>query len=259
MNEKTPTIGTQNDANVRSSSRPFHISPKQVQTVQDLLAELQAHKHISMLRTTVGHVSACLDVPVDQLTIDALAGMASRLTAYLRARHHKPNAVRSYRNYAGMLLREAKHLGWMPPEPNAKVSEAWKPILTSVAKAVGCAGIVRYAIAQGIMPSVFSDEHLNAWGEMMLIEPRSFNYVRNRKKQFRRVLIQSGLAQKLPGISHRKFCNYGIPLRNFPERLRDEVIALLDWKQAPYSEGRSRDWKIRNSTAKGLRGTFERL
>ena len=259
MNKKPPTIGTQNDANVRSSSRPFHISPKQVQTVQDLLAELQTHKHISMLRTTVGHVSACLDVPVDQLTIDALAGVASRLTAYLRARHHKPNAVRSYRNYAGMLLREAKHLGWMPPEPNAKVSEAWKPILTSVAKAVGCAGIVRYAIAQGIMPSVFSDEHLNAWGEMMLIEPRSFNYVRDRKKQFRRVLIQSGLAQKLPGISHRKLCNYGIPLRSFPERLRDEVIALLDWKQAPYSEGRSRDWKIRNSTAKALKNTFERL
>jgi hypothetical protein len=128
-----------------------------------------------------------------------------------------------------------------------------------VAKAVGCAGIVRYAIAQGIMPSVFSDEHLNAWGEMMLIEPRSFNYVRARKKEFRRVLIQSGLAQKLPGISHRKLCNYGVPLRTFPERLRDEVIALLDWKQAPYSEGRSRDWKIRNSTAKALKGTFERL
>lgn len=172
MNAITRTIGTQNDTNVRNSSRSFHISPKQLQTVQDLLAELEEHKHISMFRTTARHVSACLDVRVEQLNIDALDGVASRLTAYLRARRHKPNAVRSYRNYAGMLLREAKHLGWMPREPNAKVSEAWKTILASVTKAKGCAGIVHYAIAQRIMPSNFSDEHLTAWGQMMLTEQR---------------------------------------------------------------------------------------
>ncbi len=108
MNGITPTIGSQNDTDVRGSSRSLHISPKQVQTVQALLAELQQHKHISMLRTTAAHVSACLHVPVDQLTIDVLDGVASPLTAYLRARRHKPNAVRSYRNYAAMLLREAK-------------------------------------------------------------------------------------------------------------------------------------------------------
>ena len=251
-------IGTQNDADVRRSSRSFHISPEQVQTVQDLLAELQNHKSISMLRTTARHVSACLDVPVEQLSIDALVGVASRLTAYLRARRYKRNAIRSYRNYAGMLLREAKLLGWMPREPKAQVSEAWRTI-TSVAKAQRCAGIVRHAIAQGIMPSDFSDIDLTAWGQMMLSEQRSFDYVRECKALFRRVLTQSGLAQKLPGISHRKLFKYCIPLRNFPEQLRDELIALLDWKQAPYSEGRSRDWKIRDSTAKGLTATFERL
>jgi integrase len=226
--------------------------------MQDLLAELQNHKSISMLRTTARHVSACLDVPVEQLSIDALVGVASRLTAYLRARRYKRNAIRSYRNYAGMLLREAKLLGWMPREPKAQVSEAWRTI-TSVAKAQRCAGIVRHAIAQGIMPSDFSDIDLTAWGQMMLSEQRSFDYVRECKALFRRVLTQSGLAQKLPGISHRKLFKYCIPLRNFPEQLRDELIALLDWKQAPYSEGRSRDWKIRDSTAKGLTATFERL
>jgi len=230
-----------------------------VQTVQALLAELQQHKHISMLRTTAAHVSACLHVPVDQLTIDVLDGVASPLTAYLRARRHKPNAVRSYRNYAAMLLREAKRLGWTPREPDTNVSDAWKTILTSVAKAPGCSGIVRYAIAQGIMPTDFGDEHLTAWSQMMLTEQRTFDYLRKCKEQFRRLVTQSDLAQKLPRISHRKLFNYGIPLRNFPEQLRDEVIALLDWKQAPYSEGRSRDWKIRESTAKGLANTFERL
>jgi hypothetical protein len=152
---------------------------------------------------------------------------------------------------------EAKHLGWVPRETDVKISEAWKTIFPSIA--VGCAGIVRYATAQGISPSDFSDEHLNAWGQMMLAEQHSFNHVRGCKRLFRNALIQSGLAQMLPGISHRRVCNYGIPLRDFPERLRHEVIALLEWKQAPYSEGRSRDWKIRDSTAKGLRGTFERV
>ena len=259
MNGITQTIGTQDDANVRNSSRSFHISPKQVKTVMDLLSELEKHKHICMFRTTARHVSACLDVPVEQLSIDALVGVASRLTAYLRARRYKHNAVRSYRNYAGMLLQEAKHLGWVPREPDVKVSEAWKTIFASVVKAPGCAGIVRYAIAQGIMPSDFRDEHLTAWGLMMLTDQRSFEYVRACKKRFRRVLTQSRLAQQLPGISHRKLFKYGIPLRNFPEQLRDEVIALLDWKAAPYSEGRKREWKIRDSTAKDLTGTFERL
>jgi hypothetical protein len=121
----------------------------------------------------------------------------------------------------------------VPRETDVKISEAWKTIFPSIA--VGCAGIVRYATAQGISPSDFSDEHLNAWGQMMLAEQHSFNHVRECKRLFRHALIQSGLAQMLPGISHRRVCNYGIPLRDFPERLRDEVIALLDWKQAPYS------------------------
>src|ERR1035438_7975214 len=87
----------------------------------------------------------------------------------------------------------------MPREPKAQVSEAWRTI-TSVAKAQRCAGIVRHAIAQGIMPSDFSDIDLTAWGQMMLSEQRSFDYVRECKALFRRVLTQSGLAQKLPGI-----------------------------------------------------------
>ena len=153
MNGIAPTIGTQNDTDVRGSARPVD-SAEKLRTVPDLLAVLQNHKHIAMLRTTAGHISACLNVPVEELDIEALVGLRPRFTAYLIARRHKRNAVRSYRNYAGMLLREAKHLGWVTRETDVRVSEAWKPILTSVAKAVGCAGIVRYAIALGIMPSV---------------------------------------------------------------------------------------------------------
>ena len=66
------------------------------------------------------------------------------------------------------------------------------------------------------MPSDFSNEHLTAWGRMMLTSQRSFDYVRICKTRFRCVLTRSGLAQELPGISHRKLCNYGIPLRKFP-------------------------------------------
>jgi hypothetical protein len=63
-----------------------------------------------MLRTTVGHICDCLNIPFDQLTIDAMDGLAPRFTTYLQGRHHKPNAIRSYRNFARLLLRKAKEL-----------------------------------------------------------------------------------------------------------------------------------------------------
>lgn len=258
MSQVSLRIGTQIDMNVRGSSHSVAISTNKARTMQDLLAVLQKHKYIAMLRTTAGHISACLKVPLKELSIEALVGLPSLFTAYLRARHHKRNAIRSYCNYAAILLREARHLGWIPCKP--QVPEAWKGIL-NVAKAAGggCAGIVHYAISQGKMPRNFSDEDLRLWSQMMLSRKRSFGHVRNCKARFRRALSQTGLARQLPGVSHREAFNYGVALEHFAEQLRAEVTALLDWKQAPYSEGRSREWKIREITANHLKATLQRL
>jgi hypothetical protein len=125
-----------------------------------------------MLRTTVGHICGCLNIPFDQLTIDALVGLAPRFTTYLQDRRHKPNAIRSYRNYAALLLRKAKELGWTPQHP--EVPEAWEPVIAAVGKIKGARGIVSYAINMGKTPSTLTDDDLSSWGQMMLTQKRDY-------------------------------------------------------------------------------------
>ncbi len=114
MNTPSTTIGDQIATSVRTSSQSCNISLGKPQTIRDLLAAFSDDKQLPMLRTTAGHISDCLNIPLDQLTIDALVGLAPRFTTYLQGRRHKRNAIRSYRNYAGMLLRKAEALGWTP-------------------------------------------------------------------------------------------------------------------------------------------------
>jgi len=96
------------------------------------------------------------------------------------------NSIRSYRNFASILLRKAKALGWVPQRP--EIPNAWKPILGDArgAKTWGCAGIVHYAISQNKTPGEFSDEDLDRWGEMMLRRRRTFGWVQICKRRFRR-------------------------------------------------------------------------
>src|SRR6267154_2376866 len=114
MTAPTLTIGTRIDVVPSNLWHSRNISPGALRTIQDLLTALQSDTQISMLRTTAGHVAACLSQRLDQLAIDVLVDVAPQFTAYLMARHHKRNAVRSYRNYANMLVRKAKELGWEP-------------------------------------------------------------------------------------------------------------------------------------------------
>ncbi len=259
MNAPTSTIGNEIDASLRSSSLSCNISQAKPQTVRDLLAALSDDKQLPMLRTTAGHVSDCLNIPFDQLTIDALVGLAPRFTAYLQGRRHKPNAIRAYRNYAGLLLRKAKELGWTPHHP--EVPEAWEPVIAAVAKVKGARGIVSYAINMGKTPSTLTDDDLNGWGQMMLTQKRDYQYVRALGYRFRRELAVAGLAGSLPGIfrNWKSATSYFVPLKNFPPELRQEVLAVLKWKQAPYVKGRPAKSRLRPVSARNLENAITRL
>jgi integrase len=257
MSVTRATIGNEIASRFRNSTRLVNVSDPRLQTVADLLSALERDPQFGMFRTTGKKVADFLNVPLERLAIDDLIGIGPAFSTYLEERHYSRNSVRSYRNYAGNLLRKAKGLGWSPPKP--EIPDAWKAILMSVAPVSGCSGIVHYAISEEKMPSEFNDDDLDSWGAMMLSRGRTFAYVRACKGRFRRILSDSGHAEKVPGISHRTAICYGVPLRCFPAQLRDDITALLDWKQAAYSEGRSHRWKLREVSAKGLKATFERL
>jgi integrase len=227
--------------------------------VQDLLAALSGDKQLPMLRTTVGHICDCLNVPFDQLTIDTLVGVIPRFTTYLEGRRHKRNAIRSYRNYANMLLRKAKELGWTPQHP--EVPEAWEPVIAAVAKISGARGIVSYAINMGKTPGTLTDDDLNSWGQMMLIQKRDYQYIRALQYKFRKELFRAGLADRLPGIfeNWKSATSYFVPLKSFPPQLRQEVLAVLKWKQDLYVKGRPAKARLRPISARNLESAFTRL
>jgi hypothetical protein len=251
MNTSRAKIGTKTEHYLRDTALFASISPLNLQTVRDLLEALDGDPHRAMLRTTAALLSASLNVPVERLKIDALVDVVAPFKAYLKGRHYKRNAVRSYSNYAGMLVRRAKKLGWSPQSP--EVPEPWKPILAAAGKEKGCAGIVRYAIREGKTPLEFTDEDLSAWGIMMRNLKRSHWYVQGVKRNFRRLLSEYGFAQQFPDISFRSGdSKYAIPLRSFPAQLRAEVEALLKWKQDIFVPGRPQKARIRAISAKEL-------
>jgi integrase len=238
------------------------IPRRELRTVQDLLTaiqELRSDLQVPMLKTTAGHVSHFLNTPLDRLSIAALVDidLAPRFRDYLSERRYKRDSIRSYSNFLAILRRTAQELGWEPPD----VPEDWKPILTAMQTHPRCSSIVRYAIRQGKTPFQFCNEDLNAWGQTLLDQGRSYRYTMAAKRSFRLALIRSGLAEQLPKLR----CNserpspYGVPLLLFPTQLRREVEALLNWKQDVYSEGRPWRGRLRTVSAKHLESCISRL
>ena len=90
MNKPTTPIGSQIDADLRVSARSVTITGRGLRTVEELLtaiSETAPNLPIGMLRSTANHISTFLNVPLEQLAIDALEnlGVAASHLSSLRA------------------------------------------------------------------------------------------------------------------------------------------------------------------------------
>src|SRR5207245_3204772 len=106
-----------------------------IATVEELLANLRGKVRENLLlsfRTTAGHLSRCLEISSEQLTIADLVDVTPSLKSYLEQRRYKRNSVVSYCKFATMLLAKAKQLGWRAGQPN--IPEPWRPIVAAVTK-----------------------------------------------------------------------------------------------------------------------------
>ena len=258
MNALPQTIGNEIDAKLRNSASVLHISGRKLRTLHDLLGVLVEDKQLPMLRTTAGHIATLLNIPVEKLEIDALVGIVPEFRAYLKQQRYKRNAANSYCNYAGVLLRKAREIGWI--ESNAQVPKKWELIFSAVRHLKGARGIVNFAIRRGKSPATFTDDDLNSWGHMMLQQDRCYEYIQRLPRDFRRELHKAGLADKLPGIflHWKPASSYFVPLSSFPSELRQEVEAVLRWRQAPYVQTR-RKKRLRPISARNLEHAITRL
>lgn len=258
MNKLKSLVGNQIDVNAHDSAHFIAISPPRLHTLKDLLGVLKEDPHSSMLMTTATHISACLDRTLEDLSIGSLIDLHPRLTSYLEGRRHKRNAIRSYRYYAGLLLRRAQELGWATPHP--EVPEPWKSVMAAARERSGCRGVVFYAIREGRGPLEFGDEHLNAWGEMMLKQRRSYRYVEQVKRDFRSLVLERGYAKEFPRLSVRSMpYRYATPFAALPAPLRAEASALMKWKTDVFAPGRPQKARIRPISAKEIKTIITRL
>jgi integrase len=196
---------------------------------------------------------------MDQLPIDALLDVSGEFAMYLKQRRYSANSVRTYCQNARLLYRRAEELGWL--SSNQAAAEAWRPVLQAL-KTVPRSpkSLVRFAIAKGKGPSDFRETDLQAWCKSMELRGHKHATVRFLKGLFRRTILQAGLESLLPNFNCRPYpTKYGVPTRDLPEPLRNELIALLQWKQARFAKGRPQRARHRAVSAYILESWINRL
>lgn len=128
----------------------------------------------AMLTTAAAHYANYLGVSLADLKIStvllSMPGFGPYLGKQLKknGENLEPNSIRSYVNYAQILLRLAVELGWSPAP--SKVELEWKAIFNGIdwSKIQNgfylrdrCKTLMEFAVAAEVPPGKFSNDHLN--------------------------------------------------------------------------------------------------
>jgi integrase len=253
--------GSQNASIFRDTSPSCEIVRDNLQTVDQLLDEIarrQPNQSIPMLRTTADHFANYVGVRTTELTIEFLESSLPGFKRYLLNRKLARNSVKSYRDFAVSLLRQAGEFGWVRASSRART--AWDSLPEQLRRLIGCRGLVRYAIAKDKAPFQLNEGDLAAWAELMVEEGRNYNSIQMMLSAFRRAIRQENAQEIFPLISVTpKKLRWGIPVKDMPEPLRAEILALLKWKTDAYVPGRPRGAQHRPITAKQVADGLARL
>jgi hypothetical protein len=276
MTSQNLTIASQNEASPRQASRDLVMSGTLTKVV-DLLAVIKDSRpdqpH-SMLTTAATHFANYMGVPLPDLTTSTLRPAMQGFGPYLgklRSKKGKPlerNSVRSYTNFVQLLLRLGEELGWSA-EPS-KAEAKWKEILSGIKLPRGFGGIVKYANANGLLPSRFSDDHLKVFKQLKTANGRHPQNTQKLLGQFRHVIVANDLRDEFPLITHPldgRF--FGINPDNWPEPCRTQVRELIASRLNPATRrlqrgsrrgagksSRRENENIRPSTARNVKTVF---
>lgn len=127
--------------------------PATLAALLDRISADQTGAPTAMLRVTAAHLECYVGAPATEPKFDtvhaALPGFANFL-AQSKRKSGGPlarNSVRSHANYARILLRLARELGWSRTPSPAEL--AWHSVLGTAHLPKGCAGLGRFAVARG--------------------------------------------------------------------------------------------------------------
>src|SRR6266852_721581 len=243
-------FGAQIAQAVRSPSGTSKSEVPDPKTHDDLLARLEENppRGFAMLRTTCSLLAAYLNESPRNVLLTTVDETRDGFRPFLERRKYTGNSVRSYLNYRRILLTAAKDLGWKPLET---VPEPWREVL-ALAVDRKCTDIVKDIARIRTMPGEVTILDVDRWVELKIAQNRSYAWAVGRKKRFWRLLRDLGCMAETPKCILRE-SNYGVPLEQFPSGLKNEVLALLKWKQTLFALDRPKYAHHRAVTAKNLR------
>jgi hypothetical protein len=243
-------FGTEIASELRGPSANGASTPGTPRTLGDLLARWAEHppREWKMLRTTCARLADYLETPVEEVSIDAVAQSRNGFRSFLEGRKYGENSIRTYVNLARILLANAEAAGWSLKDATSK---EWLTVL-NFADDRKCMRLVRHLSTARRTPHEVTIEDVNQWVHEVSQQQLSYGSAVEQRTDFWRIIRDLGYPNKLPASTLRE-SNYGIPIDEFPDGLKREVLNLLKWKQAAYAMDRPKGARHRPETAKRLR------
>ncbi len=242
-------FGTRNAAILRGTSKSRASETADLKTLKDLLQMLQQHPASSqpMLRTTCSLLTVYLEKPPDQISIDLVNDTRNGFRHFLKSRKYAENSIRTYVNFARFLLNCAKECGW---KSEYKIPKEWYGVF-AIAKQRDCEDIVKDLARIKKNPKDVMIEDVDNRVKNRTDIGRSYYVARKQKSSFWRVLHDCKCTNVTPACILRGK-RYAVPIEQFPEGLRKEVLELLRWKRADYSADRPKGGRHRETTSNNL-------
>ncbi len=248
--------GTLIAGDVHSPSEIDTAEFKAVSTVAELLDKLRENPptEFAILKTTCARLVGFLGKGTDQMPIDLVNDAKDGFRAYLAERRYKENSIRTYVNHVTILLRHAEDCGWKPGE---SVPEVWRSIM-AYDTAANCPNALRHFARRSPDPASISSENVDEWADDAVKKGLNYRRMRNERTTFLRLLHKCGCLQQMPVfLLQRK--GRSVKLCDLPPEFRQELLDLLNWKQAELSMGRPKGSQIRPVTAKQIRTIVQQL
>ena len=262
---------------------PHLITAKGSQTLADALQAIERKyeplaqhsraikRLLSAFRTTCKFLSKLLGPPLECIYLDDLVEIDARLIAYLEEHGLVHQSAIQYSCDLHKLLDEANELlGWT--SKSYELRKSWEPVSQVLKKkAHGYAGIIRFAIDQGRMPSNFTNDVMDRWKQDMLGRGRSLLTVLNDESHWRKTLKRAEMQQLFSNfnLASKNPTKYRFRLKDhltlralpdLPESLRKEILDAIHWKTADEDmDDRDAALMIRTVTGENLLRHFVEL
>lgn len=268
MNDQNLHLAAPIAAFTRSATLSGVISLSSTDKVSTLLAVIAKERPDApqaMLATAASHFADYIGVPLANLKISTIESSMDGFGPYLGKLRKKNgeklerNSVRSYKNYAQMLLRLAKGLGWsrLPSE----VELAWRAMCDAVDWGAITDGavlrkkflmIAKYAVACEVPPGKFSDGHFKGYEDLKTGNGRHRKYVRGVISGFRLGITRAKIRDKFPLVNHPLDNHYfSLPVDMWPEPMRSQFRKVINHRLAPGSRRRPQSASRKNGKGRG--------